>query len=138
MDVLKRDNDDGNDEEEQTNNDEEGEQERETEQSVEDAGEGETEDEQRVEQHVTFAPNTPSTPPATPTTRTRSGRISCLPSYLTPNYNVDLQDNESEEREVNNLSKENNIDISLTPEEEKFYAHMKALNEFNMLSIDKE
>eukprot|EP00957_Ditylum_brightwellii_P172807 13155372-Ditylum_brightwellii.AAC.1 len=58
-----------------------------------------------------------------------------MPCYLLQNYNMDFGKQTDEEgNEMNNLQK----DISLTPAEYRFCSHMQALNEFGMLSIDKE
>eukprot|EP00957_Ditylum_brightwellii_P011646 879916-Ditylum_brightwellii.AAC.1 len=70
-----------------------------------------------------------SQPPVTTTTQT--GQVSCMPSYLLENYNMDSND---EGREVNNLE----YDISLTPTETKFYAHTRAINEIGFLAADME
>eukprot|EP00957_Ditylum_brightwellii_P188091 14319878-Ditylum_brightwellii.AAC.1 len=48
---------------------------------------------------------------------------------------MDFSEQKDEEgNKMNNLQ----IDISLMPAECKFYSHMQALNEFDMLSINKE
>eukprot|EP00957_Ditylum_brightwellii_P211343 15366072-Ditylum_brightwellii.AAC.3 len=73
--------------------------------------------------------------PIASTTMTRSDRPPQMPPYLLQNYNMDFgKQKDKEGNEMSNLQK----DISLTPAEYKFYSHMQALNEFGMLSIDKE
>eukprot|EP00957_Ditylum_brightwellii_P024323 1834884-Ditylum_brightwellii.AAC.1 len=58
-----------------------------------------------------------------------------MPRYLLQNYSMYFGEQKDEEgNEMNNLQK----DISLMPAEYRFYSHMQLLNEFDMLSINKE
>eukprot|EP00957_Ditylum_brightwellii_P037498 2835554-Ditylum_brightwellii.AAC.1 len=96
-----------------------------------DANEGEIDDANAQGTLELETPPAPTTTTTTPTTtQTQSGRILCLPSYLKQNYNINLKDDE--EQEMNNLVH----GILLTPAEQKFYKHIKDLNEFGMFSID--